>query len=117
MAVDRILRKGFWAISLVFVVLAAFLDARAVGHLVGVVLAPEPAEDPDWSFAAFGEGSDAAADGAERTILRRRNGDVGDRTIELVGRDRVWLKTANARCQAKLFDPVPPLKPAARAGA
>ncbi len=188
MGVDRILRKGFWAILLVFVVAAAFLDAQAVGHLVGIVLAPEPtqlalaslasqqeparaaashetsarallsrnpfdsqtgpldaerlegtnlvrapvdlgdpmnapvcdgvkvliiteAENPDWSFAAFGDGSD----GAERTILRRRNGDVGDKTIEFVGRDRVWLKTANARCQAKLFNPAEPVKPAAKA--
>jgi general secretion pathway protein C len=187
MAVDRILRRNFWALLVVFVAAAAFLDARAVGRLVGTVLSAEPAQfavaslaqqkharaaaprahavsaealfsrnpfdsqtgpldpqlrvgpdaldvppglldpmnapacegvkvliitkadNPDWSFAAFGE----RTAGADRTILRRRNGDVGDKKVEFVGQDRVWLKTANARCQAKLWSPVDPVEPAA----
>ncbi len=189
MAFDQILRKNFWAVLLVFVAAAAFLNAQAVSHLVGVVLSPEPAqlalaslasqqkagaaaepsphetsaeaifsrnpfdsqtgplnkplleitdmakpdtpvdlgdpmnapacegvkvliitkaENPDWSFAAFGEGAGAAA---EKTILRRRDGDVGDKKVEFIGWDRVWLKTAAQRCQAKLFNPAEPEKP------
>jgi general secretion pathway protein C len=187
MAVDQILRKNFWAVLLLFVVAAAFLNAQAVSHLVGVVLSPEPqqlalaslasqqkagsgsevnphatsaeplfsrnpfdsqtgplnaplleitnmskpdtpvdlgdpmnappcdgvkvliitkADNPDWSFAAFGGGPPD-----NKTILRRRDGDVGDKKVEFIGWDRVWLKTPAQRCQAKLFNPVEAPKP------
>ena len=75
------------------------------------VLIITKADNPDWSFAAFGESDD-------RTILRRREGDVGDKKVEYIGWDRVWLKTAHTRCQAKLFtrvDPRPAGKPATAA--
>jgi general secretion pathway protein C len=189
MAFDRILRRTVRALPLMLVGTAAFLDARAVSHLVGAVLSPPPAplalpplarqhdparaadrtphetsaralcarnpfdsqsgplgaeplastdaldapadlvdpmtapacegvkvliiakaEDPDWSFAAFS----ATVDGTDTTVLRRRNGDVGDKKLELVGQDRVWLRTRKTRCQAKLFDHLAGVTPVAR---
>ena len=189
MAFDHILRRNVWVLPLALVVAAAFLDARAVGQLVGAVLSPEPAQlalavsarrpkpargveatahetsaaplvsrnpfdsetgpldgplrastnepdapapladpmnapacegvkvliitkadDPDRSFAAFA----TEAGGAETTVLRRRNGDVGGKKLEFVGHDRVWLRTAHTRCQARLFDPATLVAPAAK---
>ena len=43
MAFDRIVRTSFWTMPLALVVVAAFLDARAVSNLVGSVLSPPPA--------------------------------------------------------------------------
>jgi general secretion pathway protein C len=61
------------------------------------VLAIAASDDPDWSFAAFKEGTDPQA------ILRRRGGPVGTRTVKFVGWDRVWLEGGSELCQAELF--------------
>ena len=70
------------------------------------VLIITKADNPDWSFAAFGGGPPD-----NKTILRRRDGDVGDKKVEFIGWDRVWLKTTAARCQAKLWSPAEAAKP------
>gem|GEM_PF-122201 len=65
--------------------------------------------DPDWSFAAFGADNN-------KSILRRRGGDVSGRKVEFIGWDRVWLQGGGSRCQAPLFKSEnPPPKPAAPA--
>ncbi len=51
--------------------------------------------DPDWSFAAFGEGG--------KSILRRRGGEVSGKTVHFVGWDRVWMQSSGSLCQAFLF--------------
>jgi general secretion pathway protein C len=64
--------------------------------------------DPDWSFAALTAGGD------NKTLLRRRGGEVGARKVEFVGWDRVWLTTNGAqRCQADMFAPPAPTAAAA----
>ena len=53
--------------------------------------------DPEWSFAAFsGEGG--------KSIMRRRGGDVGGKTVHFVGWDRVWMQNGASLCQASLFN-------------
>jgi general secretion pathway protein C len=54
--------------------------------------------DSDWSFAALAD----TADG--KSVLRRRGGEVGGKTVEFVGRDTVWLGGPAGLCQTKLFD-------------
>jgi general secretion pathway protein C len=63
------------------------------------VLAIAASDDPDWSFAAFKAGSD------RETILRRRGGAVGTKTVKFVGWDRAWLEGEGALCQAQMFAP------------
>ncbi len=41
MALDQLLKRNFWAVILVLVAAAAFLHARAIGHIVGGKLAPD----------------------------------------------------------------------------
>lgn len=53
--------------------------------------------DPDWSFAAFSGGSD-------KSIMRRRGGEVNGKHVHFVGWDRVWLENGGSLCQATLFD-------------
>jgi general secretion pathway protein C len=57
--------------------------------------------DPDWSFAALADATDG------KSILRRRGGEVGGKTVEFVGRDTVWLGGPAGLCQSKLFDLAP----------
>jgi general secretion pathway protein C len=64
--------------------------------------------DPDWSFAALAD----AADG--KSVLRRRGGEVGGKTVEFVGPDTVWLAGPGGLCQMKLFDPAPKQAPKAQ---
>ena len=66
--------------------------------------------DPEWSFVALTAGTD------NKTILRRRGGDVGAKKVEFVGWDRVWLSGGNALCQADMFAPPAPAGAAARRG-
>jgi general secretion pathway protein C len=54
--------------------------------------------DPEWSFAAFGGGSDG------KSVMRRRGGDVNGKQVHFVGWDRVWLQGGGSLCQATLFD-------------
>jgi general secretion pathway protein C len=53
--------------------------------------------DPEWSFAAFGGASD------NKSVLRRRGGEVGNKTVKFIGWDRVWLTSGNTLCQAEMF--------------
>lgn len=52
--------------------------------------------DPEWSFATFS--------GNDKTIMRRRGGDVNGKQVHFVGWDRVWLQNGSSLCQATLFD-------------
>jgi general secretion pathway protein C len=65
-------------------------------------------EDQTVAFASF------EVDG--KHVLRRRGGDVGDKHVAYVGRDRVWLEGAKGLCQALLFGVPPPPKEPAGAG-
>lgn len=73
------------------------------------VLIITASSDPDWSFAAFsGDGN--------KSILRRRGGEVNGKKVHFVGWDRVWMQNGNALCQAQLFKsdaPTPPPAPVA----
>jgi general secretion pathway protein C len=60
--------------------------------------------DPDWSFAAF-DAPAGGQPGSGKTILRRRGGEVGDKTVTFIGWDRVWLTTATQLCQTQMFKP------------
>lgn len=59
-------------------------------------------EDQSVAFASF------EVDG--KRVLRRRGGDVGDKHVAYVGRDRVWLEGRTGLCQALLFGAPPPRK-------
>jgi general secretion pathway protein C len=61
--------------------------------------------DPDLSFAAF----TPTAPGAEqKSVLRRRGGDVAGKTVKFIGWDRVWLLNGATLCQLDMFRPPPP---------
>jgi general secretion pathway protein C len=64
-------------------------------------------EDQRVAFASF------EVDG--KRVLRRRGGDVGDKRVAYVGRDRVWLEGRTGLCQALLFGAPPPRKDGAGA--
>jgi general secretion pathway protein C len=61
------------------------------------VLVIAASSDPDWSFAAFSGGS-------EKSLMRRRGGEVNGKQVHFVGWDRVWLESGGSLCQATLFD-------------
>jgi general secretion pathway protein C len=63
------------------------------------VLVIAASADPEWSFAAFQAGNDP------KSVLRRRGGEVGTKTVKFVGWDRVWLATGAQLCQASMFAP------------
>jgi general secretion pathway protein C len=69
-------------------------------------------DDPAWSFAAI------AASGPHPQ-LRRAGDEIGGRSVVAIARDRVWLASDGARCQARLgskaLAPVAPPSPAAPA--
>jgi general secretion pathway protein C len=75
------------------------------------VLLITASSDPDWSFAAFSAGGD------QKTVLRRRGGEVGGNTVKFIGWDRVWMLKGNTLCQARMFAPAasPSATPAAAA--
>ncbi|MCL2448847.1 MAG: general secretion pathway protein GspC [Polyangiaceae bacterium] len=66
------------------------------------VLIITASSDPDWSFAALEQTSEKG-----KMLLRRRGGQVGARTVEFVGWDRVWLVGGGQRCQTQMFKPPP----------
>jgi general secretion pathway protein C len=181
MAIDKLLKRHFWAVILVLVAVAAFFDAQGIMQVVGASLGaddkqlalapltsrvvvqpgtasphatsaepilsrnpfdsvtgplnlPPPVDsadadvppppldlsdpysapdcdgvhvliitasaDPDWSFAALDTAQDKG-----KTFLRRRGGEIGDKTVKFVGWDRVWLATGSQLCQARMFKP------------
>lgn len=60
------------------------------------VLVIAASSDPDWSLVAF-SGDDG------KSVLRRRGGEIGGKTVQYVGWDRVWLTSGNTLCQARIF--------------
>src|SRR5271170_7059460 len=56
--------------------------------------------DPDWSFAAL-----EALPESGKTMLRRRGGEIGDKTVAFVGWDRVWMTSGSHLCQSQMFKP------------
>jgi general secretion pathway protein C len=64
--------------------------------------------DPDWSFAALETPQDKG-----KTVLRRRGGELGGRTVKFIGWDRVWMTSGNQLCQSQMFKP--PASPSASA--
>jgi general secretion pathway protein C len=181
MALDKLLKRHFWAVILALLAIAAFFDAQGIMHVVGAGLAaddkqlaaapliarmppaagssgghatsaeailsrnpfdsvtgplnkappvdePNPADTPPditdpyaapdcdgvrvviiaasgdsaWSFAALETSTEKG-----KTFLRRRGGDLGDRTVQFVGWDRVWMmgKSNKQLCQAQMFKP------------
>jgi general secretion pathway protein C len=67
--------------------------------------------DPEWSFAALETTQDKS-----KSVLRRRGGDVGGKTVKFVGWDRVWMTSGSQLCQSQMFKP-PALTSAAVAAA
>ena len=61
------------------------------------VLVIAASSDPDWSFAAVSGTTDT------KSMLRRRGGEIGGKTVHFVGWDRVWFQSGSALCQAQLF--------------
>jgi general secretion pathway protein C len=183
MPIDQLLKRYFWAVILVLVALAAFLDAQGIMHVVGAnlgadedqlavpplaarlpappssatphetsadpILARNPFDsvtgplnavpvpvgdvaaeeaktidlsdpynapdcdgvqvliiaaspDPDWSFAALESPSDKG-----KSVLRRRGGDLGGKTVTFIGWDRVWMTSGTQLCQSQMFKPPP----------
>jgi general secretion pathway protein C len=74
------------------------------------VLVIAASTDPDWSFAALVTGSGAEA----KSILRRRGGDVGGKTVEFISWDRVWLASGGSLCQLEMFKPPTPKETVAK---
>ncbi|HEY8086870.1 MAG TPA: type II secretion system protein GspC [Polyangiaceae bacterium] len=181
MAIDKLLKRHFWAVILLLVSLAAFFDAQGIMQVVGASLgaddkalaapplaarlppaplqasphatdahpilsrnpfdsvtgplntvpvaesasagidappdanqdpfaAPEcegmrvlviaASADPEWSFAAL----EAQADKG-KSMLRRRGGSIGGKSVWFIGWDRVWLKSGPQLCQVQMFKP------------
>lgn len=63
------------------------------------VLVIAASSNPDWSFAALSSGSDP------KSVLRRRGGEIGGKTVEAVGWNRVVFKSGGQYCQAELLRP------------
>lgn len=61
--------------------------------------------DPDWSFASF---TPTAPGADQKTVLRRRGGDVAGKSVYFIGWDRVWLQNGTTLCQVGMFKPPPP---------
>jgi general secretion pathway protein C len=191
MAIDKLLKRHFWAVILALVALAAFFDAQGIMQLVGTGLgadekelaaaglmarlppgptspsphglsaepilarnpfdsvtgplnlvptaeaaateAPPPdlsdpfnapdcdgvhvvviaaSADPDWSFAALETTADKG-----KSLLRRRGGEVGGKTVKFIGWDRVWMTSSSQLCQSQMFKPPPPASAASSASA
>jgi general secretion pathway protein C len=55
--------------------------------------------NPEWSFCALSTPSDP------KSVLRRRGGEFGGKTVEFVGWNRVVLKSANQYCQLEFLRP------------
>jgi general secretion pathway protein C len=178
MAIDKLLKRHFWAVILALTAVAALLDAQGIMHVVGASLIPDDKQlalapllagmapaagtasphatsaepilsrnpfdsvtgplnlpppvdnadttpapdlsdpfhapecdgvrvliitasaDPDWSFAALELQQDRG-----KSFLRRRGGEIGGKTVNFVGWDRVWLTSGNQLCQAQMFKP------------
>ncbi len=108
----------------------AILDRNPFDHLTGS-LRPSPAMSPadlppdlatDPRTAPLCEGvrplvlvgdedqtvAFASLEVDGKRLLRKRGGEIGDKHVAYVGRDRVWLEGAKGLCQALLFGVTPP---------
>jgi general secretion pathway protein C len=181
MALDKLLKRHFWAVILVLVAVAAFLDAQGIMQIVGASLGPDDKQlaappltarllpppmsasehatsadpilsrnpfdsvtgplnavpvaedatesappdlsdpysapdcdgvsvliiaasaDPDWSFAAL-----ETAQEKGKSVLRRRGGELGGKTVKFISWDRVWMTSGSQLCQSQMFKPPPP---------
>jgi general secretion pathway protein C len=74
------------------------------------VLVITASADPDWSFAALETTQDKG-----KSVLRRRGGDLGGKTVKFIGWDRVWLVNNAGLCQSLMFKPAAPPVPSASA--
>jgi general secretion pathway protein C len=75
-------------------------DPMAAPACDGVkVLVITASSDPDWSMAVMMNGTDP------KSLLRRRGGEVGSKTVKFIGWDRVWLTGGAQLCQARMFAP------------
>jgi general secretion pathway protein C len=66
-----------------------------------LIIAASP--DPEWSFAALETQEEKG-----KSFLRRRGGDIGNKTVKFIGWDRVWLTSGNQLCQSQMFKPPAP---------
>jgi general secretion pathway protein C len=66
-------------------------------------------DDPHAAFAAL--------EVKGKRIVRRTGGDVDGMRVAYIGHDSVWLESAAATCQARLFAPATTPPPPAHAGA
>lgn len=175
-ALDQLLRRHFWAVTLLLITLAAFFGGRGVAGFIGALIAPDDktlasaplvsktlpsagdhsqhatsadpilsrnpfdsqtgplkgqvafdlpqtpldltdpsnlpqcdgvkiliivaSTNPDWSFCAL------SSPGDPKSVLRRRGGDFGGKTVEFVGWNRVVFKQqSNQYCQVELLRP------------
>ena len=57
-------------------------------------------DDSAWSLAALG-----AQGSAGKGFLRRRGGELADKTVAFIGSDRVWLSSGSQLCQSRMFQP------------
>ncbi|MGD0674255.1 MAG: type II secretion system protein GspC [Polyangiaceae bacterium] len=78
-----------------------YSDPYNVPECEGVqVLIIAASADPDWSFAALQTDRDKG-----KSMLRRRGGEVGSKTVRFIGWDRVWLANGRELCQSQMFKP------------
>jgi general secretion pathway protein C len=74
MAVDKLLKRHFWAVILVLVAIAAFLDAQGIMQVVGSNLAPDEAQlstPPLMQHSAPGSGTASPHSTSAEAILAR----------------------------------------------
>jgi general secretion pathway protein C len=69
------------------------------------VLVITASSDPEWSFAAL------SVSGENKTILRRRGMEAGNKKVVFVGWDRVWFENNRQICQATMYQGDKPLAP------
>jgi general secretion pathway protein C len=64
------------------------------------VLIIAKSRDPEWSFAALESQQEKG-----KSVLRRKGGEIGGKTVLHVGWDRVWLTSNSQLCQTQMFKP------------
>ena len=182
MAIDKLLKRHFWAVILALVAIAAFFDAQGIMQIVGASLgaddkqlaaaparrgcrrrrlgesarhgadailsrnpfdsvtgplerrraaevaksrgAPPPPDMSDPFNAPDCDGVTSSSSPPRPTptgrsprsrppqdkgksFLRRRGGEIGGKTVEFIGWDRVWLTSGSQLCQSQMFKPPP----------
>ena len=67
------------------------------------VLVIAASRNPDWSFAALETPQEKG-----KSMLRRRGGEIGGKTVKFIGWDRVWMTSGSQLCQSQMFKPPAP---------